>query len=254
MPKEQYYQIRDSSEFLEFYLNSYKDTYRKKKAKKILSLFPKLDGKAVLELGCGGGAYSLAASRKGASEVVSLDISPVRAKGAKINVQRDKFPFCEGIAADAARLPFKDKCFDVIVLIDVIEHIEADASFLRDIGRVLCNGGFIILSTQNSFSLNFWLEAPVQRYVLKNREWMGWDTTHVRFYNPKTLFHLLSSCGFCVVNSSGTYFVPTFRSFLQRDFQVLESCSNKINERLERSKSPFVNSLGWNIIYLCQKK
>lgn len=64
---------------------------------------------------------------------------------------------CEGAKFDVAdmnkRLPYQDAMFDGVVSIDGIEHIERPFDFIKECGRVIVPGGFLIISTPNITSL-----------------------------------------------------------------------------------------------------
>ncbi len=256
-----YYEIDNPQVFLDYYLDSYETEYREEKVKKIASLFPMLKGKRVLEIGCGGGIYSLLAKEKGAQEITLLDISRTRVKGAEINLRR-AYPcsLCNGIAADAVALPFVDEYFDFVLLIDVIEHVRLDDVFLNEVRRVSRRGGLIVVSTQNQNSLNFLVEAPLQRILMKNHNWMGWDDTHLRFYNSRQLYTKLKRSGLYPIMIKGTYFTPYLiaHSYISIVSQMLSKVVYKlllvINRRIEKENSSITNLFGWSIIFLCQRK
>jgi SAM-dependent methyltransferase len=75
----------------------------------------------------GGGSGNL---KRYAENVVSTDILPGRWLDA---------------LADAQRLPFADRSFDNIVMVDVLHHIEHPAAFFDEAGRVLRDGGRIVM-------------------------------------------------------------------------------------------------------------
>ena len=52
------------------------------------------------------------------------------------------------------RLPYHDEQFDLVTATEVIEHLENQRLFLRDINRVLKPGGICVLSTPNVLNLN----------------------------------------------------------------------------------------------------
>ncbi|MEA2329573.1 MAG: hypothetical protein QOE68_4532 [Thermoanaerobaculia bacterium] len=58
------------------------------------------------------------------------------------------------MAADAERLPIQGKSIDVVIALEVIEHMEDPEAFLREVARVLRDGGTFICSTPNRIVRN----------------------------------------------------------------------------------------------------
>lgn len=97
----------------------------------------------VLDLGCGAGNVSALYREKGC-RVVGLDISENAIELAKK----------QGIEArewdlNKMPLPFREESFDVVILSDVLEHIVAPISLLKEIKRILKRGGKLIISVPN---------------------------------------------------------------------------------------------------------
>jgi len=135
----------------------------------------------ILEVGAGSGKLMKHLKKEG-YHVEGIDISPIAAKlsGAKV--------------ASATKIPFKDKQFDCVIAISIIEHLsKADGKvFIREAGRVLKNGGLIFIVTPN-------FSSPA-RY-LKKEKWFGYsDKTHIFFYTPLRLRKLLLDNGFLNVH------------------------------------------------------
>ncbi|MBK9272416.1 MAG: class I SAM-dependent methyltransferase [Saprospiraceae bacterium] len=82
---------------------------------------------------------------------------------------------------------FEDNQFDFVVSFQVIEHIENDGLFLKEIVRVLKPGGKALITTPN-----------ISQSLTRN----PW---HVREYTPEGLYHLMIGQGFCKVETKGTY-------------------------------------------------
>lgn len=258
MTEPYYLRIKDLKEFLRHYQGIYEGHYNKTRARKITSLFPQLRNRKVLDIGCGGGFYSLEACRRKSENILLVDISQICVKAAKSSLLENANYAAEGVVVDANLLPFGNSYFDFVLCIDVIEHMKEDNVLLREIRRVLKDNGFLLIATQNSSSLNYFLEAPMQRYLFKNRNWMGWDSTHVRFYNPKRLFQLLTNNGFFPVRTTGTYFIPyslasMVGSIWKRLSEVIFQAMMSINEKLETEPHCILDLFGWGIIYLCVK-
>jgi O-antigen biosynthesis protein len=60
-----------------------------------------------------------------------------------------RLPNLQYVVADAAKLPFEDTSFDVVVSFETIEHLEDQTSFLKEVHRVLRPEGLFIASTPN---------------------------------------------------------------------------------------------------------
>jgi SAM-dependent methyltransferase len=100
--------------------------------------------KDVLDLGCGLGANLVHLCALGARQVTAVDVD-----ARQIQITRSMIathypqlaPRIRFVGADAARLPFDDTCFDVMVAADAFEHIEGLGSALEECARVLRPGG-----------------------------------------------------------------------------------------------------------------
>lgn len=90
----------------------------------------------ILDIGCGTGAMSKKLTEHGS--VVSADFSPLALDFSR---RRGITELC---AADAMRLPFRDRSFDVIVALDILEHLSDDQAALSEFQRVLKPGGRVI--------------------------------------------------------------------------------------------------------------
>src|SRR6185295_6157089 len=50
------------------------------------------------------------------------------------------------VGGDVGALPFADRSFDLVGAFDIVEHVEDDAAVFRELGRVLRDGGTLLLS------------------------------------------------------------------------------------------------------------
>lgn len=105
-------------------------------------------GEAVLEIGCGGGAFlrdvALAVGTGG--RACGIDISADQIEGARAHCA--DAPATEFHIASALALPFEDGAFDAAYSVQVLEYIEAVDDALAETHRVLKPGGrFVHLAT-----------------------------------------------------------------------------------------------------------
>jgi ubiquinone/menaquinone biosynthesis C-methylase UbiE len=103
-------------------------------------------GRAVLDVACGTG-YGSALLARQARRVMGADISNETIEHARaIYAAVTNLEFRQ---ADCAALPFPDASFDAVVSFETIEHIEAQATFLDEVRRVLRPEGLLVLSSPN---------------------------------------------------------------------------------------------------------
>ncbi len=106
-----------------------------------------VDGKKVLEVGCNTGYGSGYLAGRGAKLVVAVDYAMNAVLYAKEHFGNSvSFAICDGLL-----LPFASETFDVVVSLEVIEHMTYDEqrNFLKECKRVLAPGGLFICSTPN---------------------------------------------------------------------------------------------------------
>ncbi len=113
--------------------------------------FEDWSGKEVLEIGCGSGVDSLEFARHGAS-VTATDITD-NAVNLTTEMARETGLPVKVVQASAVDLPFPDASFDCIYSYGVLHHIPDVEKALREIGRVLRDGGTFLAMLYNRNSL-----------------------------------------------------------------------------------------------------
>lgn len=102
------------------------------------------EGKDVLEVACGAG-QGLGYLAKRARRVVGGDYTEQLLQTARHHY-RDKIPL---MRLDAHVLPFRDRCFDVVILYEAIYYLPYPGRFLEECRRVLRDGGVLLICTIN---------------------------------------------------------------------------------------------------------
>ena len=167
----------------------------------IFNLAGDVRGKLLLDLGCGDGAYSLAAFERGA-RVTGVDISDAMLASA-----RRRATACgasiEWRRAFAESLPFGSGTFDTVFAVTVLSFIKDPLHVVREISRVLRPGGAFVIGELGSCSP--WA------FSRRVRGWFGssrWREAH--FWSFRELRNLLQQAELNAGPSRGCVYYPPF--------------------------------------------
>lgn len=107
----------------------------------LLRRYVTIEGKRILDLGCGVGAF---VRRMGqfSPHVYGVDVDAE-------NVARGGEQVPNLALAVGERLPFRDGVFDLVLLHEVLEHVTDDRATLREARRVLAPGGTVVVFCPN---------------------------------------------------------------------------------------------------------
>jgi 2-polyprenyl-3-methyl-5-hydroxy-6-metoxy-1,4-benzoquinol methylase len=145
---------------------------------------------SVLDVGCGDGAIANAISRlQIVTEVKGVDISTTATETA-----RAKYPHVTFKTGPVTDLPFESKSFDVVVAIELIEHILDSEQMFKEFNRVLKDNGYLIMTTTD-----FNLPKKIMISLLFWDKYFYPANPHIRFYSKKSLETLLNKFGFEIV-------------------------------------------------------
>lgn len=153
----------------------------------------------LLELGCAHG-FLLDHLRRQGYSVSGVEVSPVASGYARDVLGLDVHTG----SLESASLP--EGRFDIVMMLDVLEHLHRPRQVLGEVGRILKPGG--VLLVQCPWELTHWEE--VMETFLRGRRTgrMNPDAVpaHLCFFGPRTLEAMLSAGGFSVVRrESGNY-------------------------------------------------
>lgn len=159
---------------------------------KALSLAKKTNlptGASILDLGCADGSFAAYAGEILNAKPFGLDLDDDTIATAKKNG-------VTAIAHDLSeKLPYKDKQFDLVFALEVIEHLFDTDFFLGQIHRVLKPNGFLILSTPNLASLPNRLRLMFGGYP-KYLEYSTAGAGHIHLYTRQILEKQIAANGF----------------------------------------------------------
>jgi len=248
-PDDHWIRSLDSEKALKFYLDQQSKTYSKVKNEYVRELLGDLQGKRVLDYGCGAGLFCVHAAKAGAVQVVGVDVEE------SVLATVRYFANLEGVSNRVALVQSANfpsfairRGFDVILMKDVIEHTPDDEDLLKAASKALTPGGVLVISTQNSLSLNYAIQGAYHRVLRHNKHWFGWDETHLRFYTPIGLARKLRAVGLECEAWRSVYIVPykiPKPGGREKKFYRLDALS--WIDRTLGGVFPY-NRLGWNII------
>lgn len=162
------------------------------------------EGLRLLDIGCGGGLLSEPMARLGAT-VVGVDAAPRNIPVARVHAEQS------GLAIDyrigtAEALAEAGEAFDVVLNMEVVEHVPDPAAYLAACRALLVPGGLMVCSTLNR-NPKSWLYAIVgAEHVMR---WLPKGTHDWRrFITPDELFDLLRAAGLDPVDRKGFAFDP----------------------------------------------
>ncbi len=155
----------------------------------------------VLDIGCGGGLLSEPLSRLGA-EVMGIDASSRNIDVAKLHAKKNNLNI-KYICTSPENLNSNDQ-FDVILNMEIIEHVENVDFFLKSCARLLKNNGMMFVATLNKTLKSYIFAIIGAEYILR---WLPIGTHDwEKFVRPEELIEILKKYDFRVDGMDGMKF------------------------------------------------
>lgn len=167
-----------------------------------------LEGRRVLDVGCGGGILTEALARLGAT-VRGLDAGKAVIRVATQHAHENslEITYTTGTLEDFAAA--NTGCADVLTCMELLEHVPDPEELLRACARVLIPGGHLFLATINR-NLKSYLGAVVGAERLFGLLPKG-THDYAGFIRPSELNRWLHNAGFEVLNIRGMLYIPGLR-------------------------------------------
>jgi SAM-dependent methyltransferase len=199
-----------------------------------------VENKRILDVGCNICSIERMFNLADKNSVYGIDINPSSGDD-RIMLKRHDIE--EG-------LPYPDGFFDVVIFLEVIEHLHNYRLVMKEIKRVLKDGGMLVISTPNRNSVEGILGRALS--ALSGKTWVAWDDTHKHIFSYPEFRSLLER-DFSIDESLGLYFLWTKIEILS--FGPLPYLLRLLRKGTDRlfSRNRFLRALGFDMVMKCTK-
>jgi 2-polyprenyl-6-hydroxyphenyl methylase/3-demethylubiquinone-9 3-methyltransferase len=169
-----------------------------------------LEGKAVLDVGCGGGILSESMARLGAS-VTGIDLAEKSLKVAKLHGLES------GIAVEYKTVSAEDFAterpghYDIVTCMEMLEHVPDPGSIVRACATLVKPGGWVFFSTLNRNAKSFLFAIVGAEYLLRMLPRGTHD--YENFIRPSELVASARSAGLEPARLAGMEYNPLTRHY-----------------------------------------
>ena len=174
------------------------------------------DGLRLLDIGCGGGLLSEPMARLGAT-VIGADAAESNIHVARLHAEE------QGLTIDyrhttAEALAVGGEVYDVVLAMEIIEHVANPQAFLTACQELLKPGGIVIASTINRSPKSFVTAIVGAEWVMR---WLPKGTHDwAKFITPDELSDLLAEAALELVDRKGFVFNPVTWSWSISDHDL----------------------------------
>jgi 2-polyprenyl-6-hydroxyphenyl methylase / 3-demethylubiquinone-9 3-methyltransferase len=161
-----------------------------------------LKGLRILDIGCGGGVLSEPLARLGAA-VVGADPAEDNIEAAQLHAAQDRLKI-DYRCTTAEALKEAGESFDVVLAMEVVEHVADFSLFIELCAALVKPGGLLFVATLNRTMKSFALAIVGAEYILRwlPRGTHQWD----KFITPEELEIAIEESGLRIVNESGVIY------------------------------------------------
>jgi 2-polyprenyl-6-hydroxyphenyl methylase/3-demethylubiquinone-9 3-methyltransferase len=171
---------------------------------------------SIVDIGCGGGLVAEPLARLGAG-VTGIDASVHSIQVATAHAQQMNLPVTY-ICTSAENLCSTEATFDVVIALEIVEHVANVQDFFQSCTQLVAPGGVLIVSTLNRTWQSYAVAIAGAEYVLRILP-RGTHNWH-KFLSPAEIAHSLRELNFSFVNLQGLSY-----SIFKQEW----SLSNKLN-------------------------
>ena len=176
-----------------------------------------LAGLRVADIGCGAGLMCEPLAARGA-QVVGVDAAAKNIAAAQLHAKDSGLNIDYRVGAPDAALRDDDR-FDLLLLLEVVEHVDQLQSFMRQAASKLKPGGLLLTSTINRTPLSFVTAIAGAEYIFRVLP----KGTHrwAQFVKPAELGQAAAACGLTRLDVRGMAYLPVIhRAWWTRSLAV----------------------------------
>jgi 2-polyprenyl-6-hydroxyphenyl methylase/3-demethylubiquinone-9 3-methyltransferase len=170
-----------------------------------------IDGKRVLDVGCGGGILADAMARRGA-DVLGIDLATKALRVAQLHALEAQTPRVQYREISAEALAAEQpQSFDVVTCMEMLEHVPDPSSVVRACAQLVKPGGYVFFSTINRNPKSFLFAIVGAEYVLNLLP----KGTHeyAKFIRPSELARYARDAGLELQQTKGLEYNPLTRRY-----------------------------------------
>lgn len=168
------------------------------------SLRRPLENLSVVDIGCGGGLLCEPLTRLGAS-VTGIDPGEENIAIARTHAQAQELAI-DYQATSAEALVASGKTYDIVLNMEVVEHVADVTLFMASCAKLVSPGGLLFSATLNRTLKSFALAIVGAEYILR---WLPRGTHQwEKFVTPSELEHAICTGGLEICHTQGVIFNP----------------------------------------------
>ncbi len=162
------------------------------------------EGLRILDIGSGGGLMSEPLARLGA-KVTGADAADGNIAVASLHAEEQGLEI-EYLNVTAESLAAEGRVFDVVIALEIVEHVADPAAFIATCHDLVRTGGMVVVSTLNRTAKSFGVAIVGAEWVMR---WLPKGTHDWRrFITPDELEQMVEASGLLPVDRMGMVFNP----------------------------------------------
>jgi 2-polyprenyl-6-hydroxyphenyl methylase/3-demethylubiquinone-9 3-methyltransferase len=169
-----------------------------------------LEGRRVVDVGCGGGILSEAMAQRGA-RVVGIDLAERAVEAARAHAASSEVAIDYRVTSAEALAAEMPGAFDIVTCMEMLEHVPDPRGVVDACARLVRPGGTVVLSTINR-TPRAWAQAIIAAEYVLGLLPRG-THEYARFLRPSELARDARAAGLDVTDTSGLTYNPLTRRY-----------------------------------------